>query len=594
MTTKKASLLIPVIVLLFVLTAIPWGRPAPAAHAAPPWQAPTEKPSVSAGQLLWGENCLPCHGPAGRGDGPTAQSLPAPPPDFSNPQLARQYVPADLFNTVKEGRMEKMMPPWKERLSDAEIWNAVAYVWRLGTSVQNLAAGQTIYQENCLACHGPAGQGDGPDAPAEMVNLADLQMMSQKSQASLFEAYTASDQHAGLSGLPEEAVWQALDYVRTFSFETTIPSLNGVLRGQVINATTGQPVGGVEVTLHVVQNNIEIDVRTTQADESGAFTFEKLSTEHSVLYFLEGQYQNIRYTSDEPAVFTPDSEETTLNLNVYDTTTSPDDVFISQLHYLVSFTPDVVQVAQIFVLGNSGNLTYVGENGQTVPVPLPAGATDIEFQDNPGQVRFTKTETGYVDTRPVPPGPETSSVVALYNMPYDDDTLTIELPVPLQTRAVNVLMSSQGAELTSDQVQFRETRQAQGSEFLIYTGDGLNAGDTLVMTLTNLDNLTFEGQDSVAGSGSGDMLDQSLLRWVVLALGALAVLAAGAVYPSLRQKAVPVPVDDPDTARQRLVLLLARLDEAFEAGELDETVYRQARSRYKAELARLMEAGAAE
>ncbi|RME70966.1 MAG: hypothetical protein D6784_15830, partial [Chloroflexi bacterium] len=67
-----------------------------------------------------------------------------------------------------------------------------------------------------------------------------------------------------------------------------------------------------------------------------------------------------------------------------------------------------------------------------------------------------------------------------------------------------------------------------------------------------------------------------------------------AVYPSLRQKAVPVPVDDPDTARQRLVLLLARLDEAFEAGELDETVYRQARSRYKAELARLMEAGAAE
>jgi hypothetical protein len=38
-----------------------------------------------------------------------------------------------------------------------------------------------------------------------------------------------------------------------------------------------------------------------------------------------------------------------------------------------------------------------------------------------------------------------------------------------------------------------------------------------------------------------------------------------------------------------LLLLLARLDETFEAGELDEEVYRQARAKYKAELAQIME-----
>jgi hypothetical protein len=35
--------------------------------------------------------------------------------------------------------------------------------------------------------------------------------------------------------------------------------------------------------------------------------------------------------------------------------------------------------------------------------------------------------------------------------------------------------------------------------------------------------------------------------------------------------------------------MLARLDEAHEAGDLDESVYRQARARYKAELVEVME-----
>jgi hypothetical protein len=35
--------------------------------------------------------------------------------------------------------------------------------------------------------------------------------------------------------------------------------------------------------------------------------------------------------------------------------------------------------------------------------------------------------------------------------------------------------------------------------------------------------------------------------------------------------------------------LLARLDEAFEAGELDKQIYHRARAKYKAELVQLME-----
>jgi hypothetical protein len=70
------------------------------------------------------------------------------------------------------------------------------------------------------------------------------------------------------------------------------------------------------------------------------------------------------------------------------------------------------------------------------------------------------------------------------------------------------------------------------------------------------------------------------------------MLVAAVAYPSARSRLThqSMPEDeDLETRRQRLVLTLVRLDETFEAGELDETVYHRARTRYKAELAQLME-----
>tara|TARA_R110002049_G_scaffold23516_3_gene83108 strand:+ start:315 stop:587 length:273 start_codon:yes stop_codon:yes gene_type:complete len=37
-----------------------------------------------------------------------------------------------------------------------------------------IALGKTIYQENCLACHGKNGMGDGPEAKNQKVKPANL------------------------------------------------------------------------------------------------------------------------------------------------------------------------------------------------------------------------------------------------------------------------------------------------------------------------------------------------------------------------------------------------------------------------------------
>ena len=274
------------------------------AQARPPAQAPPTKPSISGGRALWSENCEPCHGPTGQGDGPTAEAIEGPLPDFTDAATARQRTPVEQFEVIKNGRMEKMMPPWGNRLSDNQIWDLTAYVWSLSTTPEDLAAGEAIYQEQCASCHGVGGAGDGAEAPAEMVDLTDLQMLTGRSQADLQAGFAAAEVHNNLDSQPEQEVWQALDYVRTFSF--AMPQRNGTLTGQVINATTGEPIGNLELTLYTFEGNTPLETLTTQADAEGRYSFKQLPTDHSMVYVVEGSYQNVPYTSDL-GVLTPDN-----------------------------------------------------------------------------------------------------------------------------------------------------------------------------------------------------------------------------------------------------------------------------------------------
>lgn len=557
--------------------------------AAPPAQAPDTPPSVSGGRALWTENCQPCHGPTGQGDGPASQNIPDPLPNFSDPKTAWQHIPAENFNVIKNGRIEKLMPPWGNRLSDAQIWDLTAYVWNLSVKPAELAAGETLYTEKCASCHGSGGAGDGPKASANMVSFTDLAVMTQRSQAELQANFKASTEHASLNTLSEQEIGQVLNYVRSFSFK--LPQRNGTLKGQVINATTNKPQGDIQVTLRIFEGNTEVEHMTTQADSAGNYTFEKLPTDHSTLYAVEGRYKDITYLSDQPGLFTPDSTETTLNLNVYETTTGTDAISVKQLHYLMSFTPEVVNVVQIFVVGNQGKQTYVGANGQTFPFKLPQNAQSVTFENDPTGMRFVEAGGGYADTEPVTPGEESVTIVASYKVPLAD-SLDIKVPLPADIASANVLMQDQGAKLNGPQLQFVEKREFQGDSFSIYSATNLKKDQELVLQLTDLNNLAFatapDAPGAIAPSGG---LNQNHLRWIVVGLGGVTILLVALGYPYLRPQLThqTAAAEDQSTRRQKLLLLLARLDKAFEAGELDKRIYHRARAKYKAELMQLME-----
>ncbi len=576
-TTHHALRIILLTILLLTLFTSPL-------HA----QAPDTTPSVSGGRLLWIENCTPCHGPSGQGDGPTAQAeIETPLPDFSNPEMARQLVPVANFETIKNGRIDNLMPPWGNRFEDPQMWDLAANVWRLSTTAENIAAGEAIYTEQCTACHGLDGSGNGPEASTEalatMLNFTDLSAMTQRSQVDLFDGYALA--HADLA-LPEDEVWQSLDYIRTFSF--AVPQRNGTVVGQVINGTSNQPQEDLEIILHTIQGNTKVETLTNQADSDGTYTFTNLSTDHATTYVVEGRYQEVSYFS-QPNIFIPDELKLTLDLEVFEATTDSSTVTLVQLNNLISFSPNGLAIMQMMLLNNNSNMTYVGDNGQTFAFSLPAEAVDITFQ-NASEGRITETAEGFVDSQAVFPGENGSSIVVIYNIPYNGDSLSFNQPIPADVASLNVLMQNREIEFTSDQLQFQENREFEGNEFAVYTGAGLAQGDTLTLNITGLDNLEFEVAPVAPGMPTSvvpeAMVDQQMLSWLTLGLTGVALLAVLLVYPRYRTKPAPQPKVAPP--QEKLLLLLAKLDDMFEAGELAEPVYRQARAGYKQDLAQIL------
>ena len=100
-----------------------WVVPARAAARKNP--VPADETSIALGKSIFERQCIQCHGPKGKGDGPTAAKLAKRPGDLSDPKLWEQ-TDGTLLWKLTEGH--KPMPTFKNLMSDEERWPVINYV----------------------------------------------------------------------------------------------------------------------------------------------------------------------------------------------------------------------------------------------------------------------------------------------------------------------------------------------------------------------------------------------------------------------------------------------------------------------------------
>lgn len=560
---------------------------------------PDKPPIAAAGLPIHSERCANCHGPRGLGDGELAPNLPNPPAAHASLEYLRAAAPSEMFDVVTNGIIPQGMPPFgpesSEPLTDEQRWNVIAAIYSLGTPIESVGDGRDVYLDNCLACHGEEGQGDGPEADENPGDLSSLVYWSGTSNQAVFDALSGDQivAHAPLAeaGLDDDALWSVVDYMRTFSYEYTDalaifrPLEEATIRGTIVNGASGEPAGeGMPVLLRAFTQDLTSTLNmTTTLDAEGNYVFDLTDVPQEWFFRVAVNYEGVDFGSDFGQL-SFDVTELDMPITVFDSTTDPAGIRIQQLHVIVSFGPDVMQVGELYQVNNEDTTVFVGESGDpregTFEFYLPDGAQQFSVQRGFGGLdsfvpaqEVIVTETGLADTVPLRPGPSSLTLLVSYQLPYDDSA-SLSHPLNYGTSRVNLVLPDVGVELV-DAADWQAGGRTDmgGTSVTTFGQSDLPAGSEVTLIL--------EGEPRETGSSpSAAIVGDNASELLIGAGAAVVVIGLAAVVVRRWQSD---PGRQPD--QEELLQILADLDDEFEAGELDEQEYRRERAALMAELA---------
>jgi len=583
---------------------------------------PIVAPDPAQGAPIYAEECAPCHGVTGKGDGSQASQLPVAVPALAEPQRVRAARPVDWFNVVTYGRMDRNMPPFYNSLTDRQRWDVVAYLYTLGMPGSVLAQGQAIYAQKCQGCHGLDGKGDGGQA----INWSDPTRLARFSPQELWDATRQGvppNMPAFSAELDESQLWAVTAYIRSFSFAPHQAIASAAqdaaaggkevvtLSGKVSQGSGGKlPEGlvahlqGFEVTSDQAAAAPVVDT-TAIVQGDGSYAFPEVEVGAGRVYLVSVEYQGNTFSSDvlHSADVQP-GDTIYLPVTVYDSSTDPSPLFAQRVHVFLDFSdPQTLSVVEVFIITNPTDRVIVppaAQDGGTAPLlqfDLPQGAANLQFKGGELGGRFIGTAAGFGDRAGVLPGPEQHQVMFGYQLPYRSGR-EISLKMALPVESVMLAVPSTGVRVQSAQLQDAGQRTVQDMDFQFYTSGRLATGSTLRFKLS--------GQPVSAGAAFptgnlANLLVGAGTLALVLALGGVWLYRRSSLQKRLAQPQAALPgvsqggerparsagqpsaAPGAETTEQLLDSILA-LDDLYQEGKVPQELYQKRRSELKEKL----------
>jgi mono/diheme cytochrome c family protein len=562
---------------------------------------PLNAPDMALGAALYARHCTACHGVTGAGDGALVQSGEVQNAgNFRDAEAVRARTPLEYFTIITNGNLERLMPPWRDALTEDERWAVALYSYTLHYADADLAGGRERFE---------ATYGDALPAALTQERLASL------SDAALAQVFARGDSATDIAALPADAsaaVGDVAAYARTLAFANaqavgTIPAVNaqpaetpevtaatsGRVRGQVVNGTAGAPIPpDLPITLFFYDADLRESTLTTTADADGAFVFANVPMSTAFQYAAIATH-NDRSFFNPPA---PGSASGTLDLNVtiYELTEDPAAITITGMVAQVTAIGESLEVTQLFTLRNTTDRAY--GTAQTTPdgrpvsltIPLPPGAIVVGFPDGESRFAVSADGTAVQDTAPVIPGSE-HIVAVVYIIPYSGSAI-IEQPLNHAVSGpVRILVRPESVTLTGERLPSTGVETVGQSQWNGYGGVlAYAAGDVLRYELTG-------AAQSVGSRDTGVVTSNNLLPLIIVVIiGEIILVAAlylwwrgrrarrGSGADAGKAKDDPVLMDG-------LIRQIAELDAQHERGEIADEGYQRQRALLKARLTELME-----
>jgi hypothetical protein len=363
----------------------------------------------------------------------------------------------------------------------------------------------------------------------------------------------------------------------TISPFTVNAQTEGVIEGRLFNGTeSGSSTAGQTVTLITYLDDIETGTRDTLTDNNGMFLFEGLDEAPGYSYQVKTVFQSADYNS-EKLEFTEGSANLTLELPVFDSTESDEDISIMSSHVIIYVLEGYLYVTEYYLFLNNSDRTYIGDpysgnvsQRETLRLSLPRDAENLQIGDGLMDSYVQLASGGFIDTMPVQPG--TKEVAYTYMTDYAEGKYTYLQDVFYPIGNMELLINGNVSITASELMIKNEPFQSQGESFQHYTAMNVSPGQQLSLVLTE-------------STSSGTGIDPF---WIIIIIILLIVAAYLVYYLRTRKRVISEHVETGDDVEE-LLNIIAGLDDDYENGIIDENEYRELRDEYKNRLAGRME-----
>lgn len=475
---------------------------------------PDISPSIVNGEEIYRENCSPCHGEDGLGNGVIASQLPVAVPAIGLADISRQISPADWYVKISRGNMERGMPPFYNH-AESERWDVLAYVFSLSSSKEEHQLGKNLYELECLECHGLDGD------KVVSTDFSNQEYMAFLSNLDLYRgiAEGKSEMHSFEGEITKDDIWALTTYIRSLSLSLVKPDVTstvtteptttytpdispteetslsettegtveieeatltilpptGVVEGNVINQSGSKLIGKLQASLIYfdITNQQVYDTQLSEVTVDGQFLFTDIPLDANTAYWVTVEYEDVDYYSDY-IIFDGTSFEYELTVSVYDSSKDWSNLSFELVHIALEFSNDLLQVSELFVFRNSNLFTVLVEtDGMMLPfIRLPDGVNELTgLSPDSSSLPFLKAKGGVA----FPPEIDGQyGVVASFSLPYDRKIDYLQ-EFPIEIKSIS-LFAPDGVRIKTDQLEEKGTQDFNGSLFQIYEFSNFSKG----------------------------------------------------------------------------------------------------------------------
>lgn len=306
------------------------------------------------------------------------------------------------------------------------------------------------------------------------------------------------------------------------------PMPTGVTGRVAIRAVQGTPgappIGSVPVTLQLVHSGAVIRTIESQLDEHGVVVLEDVPIGMGVLPVVRVDYADVTYQQPGERMDVTNRQQT-IEVTCYEVTEEKPDWRMVMRHVMVGRAEGGLMVAEIVVINNPGQRTWLGEkdpSGQvaTCVLPVPTAATNVTLGKGFYNWSTTTYEPGrLVSKLPLMPG--STELQFRYNIPAEDGSAAIDIASDNNIDQMMIVVPAELESETVEGIKLGGTDSFGQQEVRYYRTSNVQPGDSVHLVLSGLGAASGAAAASTAASGT-----MNTMRIVVAVAAAVLVILA--------------------------------------------------------------------